>query len=272
MYLGRSSGVEKYVAVLKDDLRSYCWLEPVDGATYENAAVILARWNRVFTFPVIWVFDQGPHFINDTLSALAGDYQILHKPTIAYSPWANGTVQSLMRTVLAALRAMILELRLASQDWKEITTAIPLIINSAGFERGNGKDGPLRSPLQVMTGILLNRPITRIKPSSSSTSSAITLPESASKKIFNITALQNGLQKMHKDVAKKIRHRRKKAIAAHNKATNIVEPRFEIGDHVLIRRARERGHKLQYIWFAPLRIEQVHSPLVYSVAKLNGTD
>lgn len=41
---------------------------------------------------------------------------------------------------------------------------------------------------------------------------------------------------------------------------------------MLVRRAVYRGHKLQYKRIGPLRIEQVHSPLVYSVAKFNGTD
>lgn len=273
LYLGRSSGIEKYVLVLKDDLSSYCWLEPVDGATAENAAIILSRWNRIFTAPDIWVSDQGPHFMNNTMEILANEFHILHKPTMAYSPWANGTVESLMRTVLAALRSMMLDLKLAPQDWKEIITAILSIINSAGLERlGSNSDGTLRSPLQVMTAISPNRPITRIIPTNSSVISGITISEADGKKIININNLQEDLQKLHKDVAAKVSNRRKKAISAHNKSTNIIEPKFEIGDFVLVRRAVDRGHKLQYKWFGPLRVEQVHSPLVYSVAKFNGTD
>ena len=91
-------------------------------------------------------------FINDTLTVLANDYRILHKPTVEYSPWANGTVESLMRTVLAALRSIMLELKLAPQDWKDIITSIQTIINSTGLERlGKNGDGTLRSPLKVMT-------------------------------------------------------------------------------------------------------------------------
>ena len=271
LYLGRSSGIEKYVLVLKDDLSSYCWLEPVDGAPSENAAVVLAKWNRIFTPPEIWVSDQGPHFINDPLSIIANDYRILHKPTVAYSPWANGTVESLMRTVRAALRSMMLELKLAPQDWKEIITSIPTILNSAGLDRlGSNDDGTLRSPLQVMTGIIPNRPITRIIPATGSIVNAINFSEAEGQKLINIDALQNNLHHLHKDVSEKVSRRRRKAIAAHNKATNIVEPRFEICDFVLVRRAVDRGHKLQYKWVGPLRIEQVHSPLVYTVAKFNG--
>lgn len=84
LYLRRSSGTEKYFLVLKENLSFYCWLESVDSATSENAAVILSRWNRVITSPDIWISDKSSHFINKTSPASAEDYRILHQPTVAY--------------------------------------------------------------------------------------------------------------------------------------------------------------------------------------------
>ena len=247
LYLGRSSGISKYVLVLKDDLSSYCWLEPVESATAENAAFHLSRWNRVFTSPEIWISDQGPHFINSILANLAEEYRILHKPTVAYSPWANGTVESLMRTVQAALRAILLELKLAPQDWREVISIIPSILNSAGVERlGKNDDGSLRSPLQVMTGIIPRRPIQHILESSSKNTTAKVLQSARAEQLIKIDALQKALDIMHKAVDTRVSNRRKKSIASHNKATNIIEPKFEIGDIVLVRRAVDRGHKLLF--------------------------
>lgn len=77
-------------------------MELIDRVSSKNAAVVLARWNRVFTFPEIWASDKDSHSIENTLSALAEDYHILHIPTIAYSSWPKDTVASLMRTVLGA--------------------------------------------------------------------------------------------------------------------------------------------------------------------------
>lgn len=179
-------------------------MQPVDGATSDNSATILARWNRFFTALETWVPDQGPHFINNTLTVLASDYHILHKPTVAYSPWANGTVESLMRIVLTALLSMMFELKMAPQDWKEIISAIPTIINYAGLERlGYNNDGTLRSPLQVMTGILPNRPIARIISFTSETSNVITVSQVDATKLFNIDALQSNLHQLHRDVSEK---------------------------------------------------------------------
>jgi len=88
---------------------------------------------------------------------LAKDHRIRHNFTVAYSPWANGTVESLMRSILSATRA-----------------------------------------------------------------------------------------------------RRESAISAHNKATNIIHPSFEVGDFVLVRRANDRGHKLRFRWYGPCRVTAVH--------------
>jgi len=225
LYLGKSSGIEKYVLALKDDLSSYCWIVPVDAADSENAARILSQWIRTFTAPEIWISDQGPHFINETLSALAQDFHILHQPTVAYAPWANGTAESLMRNILAALTALILELKLAPQDWKEIISAVQTILNSASLPRlGRNEDGSLRSPLQVMTGIRPNRPIARIEKTTSIHETKL-LDTARAAQIINIQELQNAVDLLHKDVSTKVTTRRKQAIAAHNKATNIVEPK-----------------------------------------------
>lgn len=55
------------------------------------------------------------------------------------------------------------------------------------------------------------------------------------------------------------------------KKTNIVEPRFEVSDFFLVSRAVDRSHKLQRKWLEQLRIEKVHSPLIFSTEKRNGT-
>jgi len=79
----------KYVLALKDDISGYCWLAPTSNANGEFAAATLARWNRTFSAPSFWVSDQGPHFINEVLETMAKSHNIVHKPTVAYSPWAN---------------------------------------------------------------------------------------------------------------------------------------------------------------------------------------
>lgn len=112
------------------------------------------------------------------METLATDFHILHKPTVPYSPWENGAIESITRTVLAAFRPLMLELKLAPHDWKEIITAIPSIINTGDFKRlGSNEDVTLHSPLQVMTGISSNCSITRIIPANSEVVSRATISD-----------------------------------------------------------------------------------------------
>lgn len=84
---------------------------------------------------IFWICPQETRFIHIMLEVLANGYHNLHKLTVVYSPWANGSVGYQMCTVHAVLRSTKLEIKLASQDWKEIIIAITTIINSTGLER-----------------------------------------------------------------------------------------------------------------------------------------
>lgn len=94
LVLGRITGTEKYVLVLKDDLGTYRSIEPVSCADAENAEPYISIGTRDFTAPDEWILDQSTYFMNELPSNLAADYTILHQPTVANSPWAN------MQTVL----------------------------------------------------------------------------------------------------------------------------------------------------------------------------
>ena len=267
LFLGDSDEDRKYVLVVKDDLSGYCWLESTQSADATHTAKVLARWNRVFTTPDTWVSDQGSHFKNAVLGELAQTYCIHHKFSVAYSPWANGTVKSLMRSILSAARAMIL--RLAPQDWASVIPVIASALNETSLDRlGRRANGIFRSPLEVVTGILPHRPVLRILPRNLAASEWISLKHTRAAQILSISELQESLDQIHKDVARSVSIRREKAIAAHDKATNIIHPSFVVGDFVLVRRTNDRGHKLSFRWFGRCLITAVYSPLVYGISSL----
>lgn len=272
LYMGGSDSGEIYVLVLKDDFSGYAWLEPTKSANAEHTASTLARWNHTFTSPVTWVSDQGSHFINETLRTMASDHRISHRPTIAYSPWTNGTVERINRDVLAAYRALIAELNLAPQDWPSIVGLLPTILNEAPLSRlGKDASGNMRCPLQVMTGIKPRRVILRVIPDITSVSKPILLDRARAEQRIDIESLQTSLDAMHKDVKTKVDNRRRRAIEAHNKATNIINPRFETGDFVLVRQAEKARHKLMFRWSGPRRVVNPVSNMVYLVERLDGT-
>ncbi|MEM1369509.1 MAG: RNase H-like domain-containing protein [Cyanobacteria bacterium P01_H01_bin.15] len=274
LYLGQSSNNSnpmKYVLVIKDDLSSYCWLETTFSANAEHVAEVLARWTRVFGSPKIWVSDQGSHFKNEVVSYLARLHHIRHHHTVAYSPWANGTVESLMRSILAATRSLLAEWKLAPTDWTSIIPTIATALNEANIDRlGYRENGTARTPLEVMTGIVPLKPISQVVQASTSIMDAKVLSAGKAFQLVKIDKLQESLQAMHKEVSMLTMKRRARAISAHNKATNLISPSFAIGDFVLVRRATDRGHKLKFKWSGPKRITAIHSPLVYGISSLRG--
>lgn len=67
---------------------------------------------------------------------------------------------------------------------------------------------------------------------------------------------------MHKDVQQHMSDRRIRSVKAHNAATNIVTPNFEVGDLVVIFKASRPAQKLSIRWCRPRRIFKVKSPAV----------
>lgn len=121
LFLGTSETGDTYALVIKDDLSGYSWLCPTKSANAEHTSAMLPRCLRTFSAPKYWFSDQGSHFINELMRIMATYFNIVHKPTVAYSPCANGTVERLNRDVLSALRAILAELDLGPQDWPTVT-------------------------------------------------------------------------------------------------------------------------------------------------------
>lgn len=271
LFLGTSAAGDMYTLVLKDDLSGYAWLESSERATADHASKILSRWIRTFSPPEFWVSDQGSHFVNSVIAELADRYRIKHRPTVAYCPWANGTVERLNRDVLAAMKALLGELKLAPQDWAFVIGMVQSALNEAPSPRlGRSKNGDLRTPIEAMTGIRPLRILDKIVADFSPPGTTLDLTRARAEQLVKLGLLQDSMDAMHKDTARRVSERRQRAIDAHNKATNLQQPNFTVGDFVLVRRREKTAHKLQFKWCGPRRIVATASPLVYVVEKLGS--
>lgn len=167
------------------------------------------------------------------------------------------------------MRAFLGELKLGSLDWMSVIDALPTVLNEADESRlGRNSNGSTRSPLEAMTGIKPRRAIVQIFSDIPSNVSSISLEHATAELFFNIAELQNALHEMHKDVKQRINDHRRRSIKAHNGATNIVTPNFEVGDFVVVCKATKPAHKLSFRWCRPRRVISVKSPAVCVVAYL----
>lgn len=75
------------------------------------------------------------------------DYRIIHRLSVAYLPWVNGTLEFLMHAMLVSMRSMIAELKLALQDWLLVLHSIVSALNKASLDSlGKRPDGMSHYP------------------------------------------------------------------------------------------------------------------------------
>ena len=113
-----------------------------------------------------------------------------------------------------------------------------------------------------MTGIEPRRNTLSTGISSSTTTS---VERVRADQLISIKDMQQAFDEMHKKTAELVCKERRKQIEAHNKKTNIIQPKFTVGDFVLARRAHDKGHKLNFRWMGPRRVVKVCRDLVYEV-------
>ncbi len=147
-----------YVLGLKDDLSGYVWLMMAIKCESMIVSTAIQNWICTFTVVDFWVSDQGSHFKNQFVHELSTKLKINHHFVVAYSPWANGTVERVVREIRRAATALLSEFRLAPHDGESIIRLIQRIINESPVKRlGKNEDGTRSSPLQVMTGLRPSR-------------------------------------------------------------------------------------------------------------------
>lgn len=63
-HMGKSTGPEEYVLIMKNDFPSYVWLILVSNADAATTAECLLTWFASFCTVNTWISDQGTHFLN----------------------------------------------------------------------------------------------------------------------------------------------------------------------------------------------------------------
>lgn len=202
---------------------------------------------------------------------LANTYRKKHLFPVACSPWWNGSVESLIRSVLYANRTIIAELELSPQDWLSVIMSISYALNESILDRlGHFCDGIARSPLEVMTWVKSNRPVLKVTSVNYESIQAHLISHAREVQFISIDTLRRDLENLHKSVAVPLSRRLEHAIPAQNKATNIISPSFVFGDFAKVRRANDHTHKLRCKWFSPFRMTAVYSPLLYYIIPIQG--
>jgi len=157
----------KYVLVLKDDYSGMVDLWPAESADHSVVVRALQHWESIMGRAEVLVSDNGSHFKNQFLEEYVRHSKVLYNPlrpnaeaaegtrevnqrhhlTMAYCPWANGTVENVNKHLKALLHILQKEARLSWEDWPALLPVISGILNSSESYRNVGY-----SPRQLFMG------------------------------------------------------------------------------------------------------------------------
>ena len=120
---------------------------PCKTTNAEITAKEISRWIRTFAGMNVWMSDRGSHLKNEAFELVAEEYNVEYHFVTTYSPWANETVERVMRGVRSAAEALLAEFGLAPQDRPDVISIIQVFINSSPpnlLERNTSRshDGP----------------------------------------------------------------------------------------------------------------------------------
>ena len=137
IYLGKSEDGFEYALVIKDDASKFVWLLLAKAADSIFVADALLLCFATFGVCHHWVTDQGTHFKNQVIEDLQRVLGANHHFTTARCPWANGTVERVMREVLRCARVLFSEWKLSSDKWDKVLSLIQMVLTHQAPYRVN---------------------------------------------------------------------------------------------------------------------------------------
>ncbi|ETV92806.1 hypothetical protein H310_13019 [Aphanomyces invadans] len=152
--------------------------------------------------------DQASQFKNEVIVELQHVLRAHHHFTKARCPWANGTVESAMKTTLKTFRALLLEWLMRLDQWRLIVLVVMLILNHSPPDTIGGV-----APITAMTGIRAMSPLDLICVDGPIQST--TLEDLWSVRHDEVKAMAKALDIMHEQVASKSAKKRDR------RATNV---------------------------------------------------
>ncbi|KAF4128260.1 Integrase core domain [Phytophthora infestans] len=223
--MGASKGDDKYILVIKDDASKFVWFLAVPDATAEMTYSCLMEWFATFGVCSTWVSDQGTHFKKEVIKSLQHVLGAHHHFTTARCPWANGTVDVVMREALRCFCSLLSEWKMSPKEWPCLTKVVQLVLSHTPAASLGGQ-----APVTDMTGLPAMSPLDAIvlpTPLQHTTLSAL---EALRQKAFE--DLRVALDEMHRMVSAASSAARSKGLKSHRKA-EIVITQYHVGDYVL---------------------------------------
>ena len=191
-----------------------------------------------------------------------------HHFTFAYSPWANGSVERVNRTILDLFKILRSESHLAVDEWPYLLDHVRSVLNRTPSNSLNGF-----TPLELFTGMSGFGPFNVLFYEEEDRIQGIPLLTEQVRTTFE--KLKEHLYEMHRNVNswrnQKQAKKEKRARDAIYSAENRFGVDFSVGDFVMLAVPNKKNHhKLVAKWRGPYRVTRAVSDYIYEVENLNG--
>ncbi|GMF45863.1 unnamed protein product [Phytophthora fragariaefolia] len=262
LHMGESESGEVYILVIKDDASKFVWLLPCVAADADTTFVCLLDWFATFGVCRTWVSDQGTHFMNTTIAALQHALGAHHHFTTARCPWANGTVEVVMRETLRCCRALLSEWMLQPRYWPRVVKIVQMVLNNTPSQALGGV-----APITAMMGLAAMGPSDSIAVPGALDS--VTLESIQATQRQNVVKLQTALEDLHRRVSKANKATRAAGRSTMNNKKGAAMAQFDIGDYVLYADVWQHTRsKLRVKWCGPAQVTATVSNWIFEIENL----
>ena len=249
--------------VMVDDASMFLGLHGAHEATADETVDGLEAWGAYFGIPSTWVTDGGSHFNNTVIDELKRRYGAVHHIVVAYSPWANGTVENMMRKLLKVFRVLLAEFRMEEKEWPSLVKMVQSVLNHSPSARLDGE-----TPFRVMTGLKTKNAINSII-HPRHIHEVCKIEDVWDKVKESFSDLEQARDELHQRVKAAGDAKRAAGREAHNAKKNVKFPNIQVGNFVLVgREAVVSGQKLRVTWRGPRQITAIKSPWICEVEDL----
>ena len=265
--MGNSRTGYCYVLMLVDKFSRLVRFLPARSTTAIFACRAVLLWAAQHGLPTWLVSDGGSHFANELLEELTECLGIRHHITLAYCPWANGSVEVVGSDLCWTSRAILSEFMANKDEWDLTLPLVEMTIN----HRPRDVLGGL-SAIEVVTGRAPNDPVELVVWKGVLKKDAVRLRIKAERVAEYCERLNDSLDELHEaiqDRASVLRRRRA--------MKNARKPgmRFNVGDLVMVSASKNAAHpirasKMMVKWQGPYQIVQCLSPTSFGVQMVGG--
>ena len=245
IHIGLSAEKLAYLLVIKDDFSGFVSMTPCETPTGEVVAKALLRWYGLFGVSLCHVSDQGSHFKNKVVSELNRRMATKHHFTLPYTPWSNGTIEVVNKSIRKLIRSWVSEFRISLSNWPSL---VPLIMHVLNFSVSPRLGYP---PALVFGGFNTRSTVDSIFVSPKFRASTLSFDEMSQ----HVAELRESLSRLHREVAKKVTRRGNYSMLRNR-------PNFDKGDYVMFATRRNMtgpSRRSRPCWTGPYQVIQLVS-------------